>query len=173
MQKKSGEGARELERLRQPLLDYFRAKRLTGIDPEDLTQEVMARVHRALGSVGDGNLRAFTFVVAANLLRDWLRRKKSAPTDQFDDDKIAAIADPQPSPERRLEHRELAAQALAALKELDKESRNAFILDRIEGLSHGEIARRLGISEPMVRRRVKKAFLHVLSRTAEDKRGHE
>ena len=53
---------------------------------------------------------------------------------------------------------------IAALNELPERSRNAFILARMEGLSHSEIARRLGVSVSAIEKHVIKAAAHLAAK---------
>jgi len=48
-----------------------------------------------------------------------------------------------------------------ALKELPPRTRRAFLLHRLEGLSHEEVAQRLGVSASIVSREVTDAFTHL------------
>lgn len=75
-----------------------------------------------------------------------------------------ALLDPTPSPERHVE----AQQALKRFRELLAEfppvCRHAFVLHRIEGLAHAEVAQRLGISARSSERYVMQAMRHIAGR---------
>jgi RNA polymerase sigma-70 factor (ECF subfamily) len=46
----------------------------------------------------------------------------------------------------------------AALQELPAQCREAFLLNRLEGLTHSEIAERLGVSTKTVQRHIERAL---------------
>ena len=63
--------------------------------------------------------------------------------------------------------RQLAIERFAdALQELPELSRQAFIMNKMDGLTHAEIAVQLGISEKSVQRTIIKAFNHCIKRLA-------
>jgi len=65
-------------------------------------------------------------------------------------------------PEDQLAHRQELDLLNSALMELPELTRYAFVLHRLEGLSHQEIAKRLGISLRNSERYVSQASRHIL-----------
>ena len=57
-------------------------------------------------------------------------------------------------PERVVLAEEQIAVALGVLESMPKQRRRVFVLVRIEGLTHAQAARRLGISRPAVSKHV-------------------
>jgi RNA polymerase sigma factor (sigma-70 family) len=94
--------------------------------------------------------RKVLWSVIGNLTIDFVRQRRSrgtpAPLDVFAD----RIADPHPTPDRLLEARQAYRLLKQALDESPRIQRTALLLNRIEGLTHGEIAERLGVSRSMV-----------------------
>jgi RNA polymerase sigma factor (sigma-70 family) len=70
------------------------------------------------------------------------------------------------SPERVLEGRQSLASVLRALDELDERTRDAFILHRLEGMRHSEIADLYGVSVSSIEKYIIKAIAHLAKRTA-------
>lgn len=128
----------------------------------DLVQEVYARF-LALTRSGEAvkDSRALLYHTARNLMTDQHRR------DQLrDHDSIEALPEEaQPAvprsqqPEEAYASGEYARAIMAAIEGLPPRCREAFILNRFEGLSHQEVADRMGISRNMVAQHVIRAVL--------------
>jgi RNA polymerase sigma-70 factor (ECF subfamily) len=136
-------------------------------EAEDLTQEVFAR----LAAHGDAEMRhadAYVFQMAANLLRDRGRRRQIR-RDGFEEIALAQErgADA-PGGERRLTGRERLAEVAAALCELSERTRAIFLLSRLEGLRHREIADMFAISVSAVQKHIVKAAAHLALRIGEE-----
>jgi len=72
------------------------------------------------------------------------------------------------SAEERWRAQRLAQDMLAALAELPADCQETFKLRRLEGLSNGEIALRLGVSRNMVERHMMRAMRHLQDRLQDD-----
>ena len=130
------------------LYSYF--LRATGRhhDAEDLLSEVMFRLVRRLKSYQEyGRFDQWLFRIAANVLRDRIRRIKAAPemfslsmTDAAGrriDQKLAG----RPSPaEARLQAAETGQQLQAALAKLDDTTRQMVLLRYLGGMSFAQLA---------------------------------
>lgn len=71
----------------------------------------------------------------------------------------AALA---PSPEERALLLETLCELDALLDRLNPRARQAFLLAQLDGLSYGQIARQLGVSDRMVKKYMAQAMLHCL-----------
>jgi RNA polymerase sigma-70 factor (ECF subfamily) len=130
------------------------AIRLTGDphDGEDVVEEALVRVARGWESFrGEARFRTWLFRIVINAFRDWLAARP--PTEPLADD----------VPDRR--GRDPAAQAAgselgrliaARVSALPPQQREVLVLSCYEGLSTGQIAEVLGISQANVH-----ATLHV------------
>ncbi|WP_082053934.1 RNA polymerase sigma factor [Methyloterricola oryzae] len=130
----------------------------------DLSQEAFLRLCRAedLGRVG--NLRAYLFRTALNLLNDHYRaaavREIIVPespetpleAEDFRTAEIVALADEQ------------LDRVIAALEELSPQCQRIFYLNRFEGRRQKDIAETLGISVRTVEENLRRAMLHCLRR---------
>ena len=106
----------------------------------------------------------FLWRIASNLIIDLVRRDRRrgviAPIESIAQD----MADPAPTAEHRLAARQEFLLLKAALDELPAKTRAALLLNRLEGLTHAEIAARLGISSSMVCKHIMRALCHCATR---------
>ena len=129
----------------------------------DLAQESYARLYaaRASGTVVE-NPRALLYRTARNLVIDQHRH----------DAVRAAVEMPVPSgqslpdapaprgsePEAAVASRQVMAAVVETIEALPPRCREAFVLSRFEGLSHADVARRMGVSTKMVEQHIKLAL---------------
>ncbi|HEX8542423.1 MAG TPA: RNA polymerase sigma factor [Pseudomonas sp.] len=116
---------------------------------EDLSQDTFVRLLGRDELRTPNEPRAFLVAVAKGLLFDYFRR---AALEQAYLNELMLIPEAeQPS----LEEQHLILEDLKAidrlLGKLSSKARAAFLYNRLDGLTHGEIAERLGVSVPRVR----------------------
>jgi RNA polymerase sigma-70 factor (ECF subfamily) len=134
-------------------------------DAADLVQESFVRwldFARA-DNVLVHNPRAFLFQVARNLIQDRWRtdgRRASLLNQSQRADSVETTI----STEHAVESRQRLAMIVKTVEELPPRCREAFKLHKFQGLSHDEVARRMGISRNMVEKHIIKAMLHIRSR---------
>jgi RNA polymerase sigma-70 factor (ECF subfamily) len=153
------------ERYRQPLTAYFQRRVHSRIEAEDLTQEVFLRLVRRLDLDTIENPEAFVFQTAMNLLRDRSRRGKTQ-LSHLSDLAHRERSIEELSPERVFDSRQSLNLVLSVLEELDERSRDAFILHRLEGMKHAEIASLYGVSVSSVEKYIIKALALLAKRSA-------
>jgi len=117
---------------------------------EDLTQETFERAWKARGSYrgSDDEVGAWLYRIATNAAMSWLRRQRLArllPTRLF------FGADPGTESLERVENRQLADLALAALS---PKLRVVVVLTYYSGLTRQEVARALGVPSGTVASRL-------------------
>jgi len=112
---------------------------------KDLAQDIFLKLwerRAALPSVQ--NFSGFLYTITRNLVHDHLRTKV------FRDSNLAFLihyfSSDGISPQRQLEQKELTGALEQAVMRLPAQLQRVFILHRMEGLSHGEIAQRLNIT---------------------------
>lgn len=157
-----------LEAHRSSLNSYFRHRTRSREDAEDYVQEVYLRVLAADPDQDKvRSLRGFLFRAASNLLIDKHRRRvASMEAGHFPIDDTM-IDDGTNDPERVLIGRD-SLQALGnALETLSPVARDAFLLVRVEGLSHREAAERLGIETKAVSRHIERSLARLAARLVE------
>jgi RNA polymerase sigma-70 factor (ECF subfamily) len=162
----------ELVEQYQPRVYGFVAKMIgPGPDAEEITQEVFLRVVRTLDAYRhDGKFTAWIFRIAANLVRDRVRRRKrenelfaaepGGGEDGERDDPVSWAPDPRPA-EDPLERAEDIAGMQRALARLNPEEREAILLRHYSDLAFKEIAEVMGCPLGTVLARVHRGLNHL------------
>ena len=141
----------------------FCAKNLKDRDAAaDLVQEVYARF-LAVGRSGETVLdpRALLYRTARNLLTDHHRRSRvrdHESLEQLTEDELPAQPQCQ-QPDEVYAFTQYASAMFAAIESLPPRCQEAFILNRFDGLSHQEVADKMGISRNMVAQHVIRGVL--------------
>ncbi|WP_317963914.1 sigma-70 family RNA polymerase sigma factor [Methylocaldum szegediense] len=153
------------EGLMHDLFCFFRQRVGCPDTAADLTQETQLRVWQSTHDNRVDNPRAFAFRVAENLVVDHRRRQAVREICvPLEDEHADTVAGFDPAPEHCLEQKERLRKLNAALSELPEKCRTALLLNRLEGLSHREIAARLNVSESMIAKYLARAMRHCRSR---------
>jgi len=143
-------------------------------EAEDVVQELFLKIERSTGI--DANVRspaAYLFTMALNLSRSYRRerlRARRRDGQWVETNNVMAgpdaIADA-PSADSVYDAKQRIEQVAAALEKLSPQCRNVFRLHKFEGLSHAEVAARLGISRSTVEKHMTtalKALLRMVDR---------
>jgi RNA polymerase sigma-70 factor (ECF subfamily) len=141
---------------------YNLCLRMTGSRQaaEDTTQEAFIAAYRAIGGFRGGNFRSWLLRIAANRVKDDLRRHhRRRPPDSLDELSAAEqaplqLADPNPGPEHRAEGAALSRIVEAALAELPEDQRLAVVLADLQELDYAEIAEVTGWALGTVKSRI-------------------
>ena len=122
---------------------YVRSIVRDDFEAEDVTQQVFAKLMTAIGKyqAREVSFSAWIMRVARNVAVDHLRRRRAVPCEEVRELEPAAEEDA--ARNRSL----MLRDALAALPE---EQREVVVLRHLVGLSPGEIAGRLGRTEPSI-----------------------
>lgn len=112
---------------------------------DDLTQEVYLRLARQADFEGIQNIKAFVFATARNLLRDGFRRKRTRGP-QLDIESQEHMATETADPLQTLEFSQRLDDAIRVIRELKPAAQRVFVMHRVQGLSHAEVAVELGVS---------------------------
>jgi RNA polymerase sigma-70 factor (ECF subfamily) len=162
--------AEEAEPVRLWLMRFFRRRIRDQAEVEDMVQDVFTRIVAREGPETVEHLHGYVLKTASSVLADRARRRASSRAElhvAFDSE---IHADAAFDPERVLSAKEELDAATAALLSLPERTRTVFVLRRLEGLKHGEIAKRLGISVSAVEKHMVRA-VHHLSIEMEKRRG--
>ncbi|MDD1622595.1 MAG: RNA polymerase sigma factor [Methylococcaceae bacterium] len=133
-------------------------------DVTDIVQETFLRLSQTPEPETILNPRAFLFQTAANLTVDRHRRRETRERYDEPDAEVEHVADSGLSPEHYWQTHQQLEKFSAWLDELPELRRHAFVLYRIEGCSHAEIAKRLDISVRCSERYVMLAMQHISAR---------
>ena len=134
----------------QDLHDFLYYKFGADNHPQDLVQEAFVKLWNNCKKVPPEKARGFLFTVARNQMINELEKKKTVIKYQ----KQPAIDRDLQTPQFLLEEDEYLGRLQSALQELTEEQRVAFLMNRIEGKKHQEIAEILGISRKAVEKRI-------------------
>lgn len=129
-------------------------------EPEDIAQLAFARVAALEDFRSVENPKAFLWRIAQNIA---VSEKRSQAVRQRRPQNFGGLASGQQgdevTPERLLAAREQIAAVAAALDAMPAKRRRMLVLNRIEGLSFAEIARRTGLSQTAVKKHVARAMI--------------
>jgi RNA polymerase sigma factor (sigma-70 family) len=144
------------------MLSYVRG-RFPEVDSADIVQEAFLRVLQYPNSETIREPRTFLFQTAANVAVDYYRRSKTR--DRFSDYETEpeVLEDVKGLPLKQCENEERLRLFSSWLENLPDIERHAFVLFRIEGYSHKEIAGKLNISVRCSERYVQKALRYLVS----------
>jgi len=123
-------------------------------DAEDLVQEAFRRVVASLETYDTSRpFRPWFFTILRNLCRNAAGSRARHLSTALDE----ALPDEQPTPQDVVEKIELQARLDMELESLSEKQRACFRLCVLEGLSSGEVAEALGLSDATVRTHVFRA----------------
>ena len=112
---------------------------------QDLTQEIFIKLWERrdrLTEVKDED--AYVYILSRNVIFDFLRKKV------FNTENIEILidyfADSSISPQEKLEYNELESTLKSAIDQLPGKVKDVFLLSRVNGLTHEQIAKELNIS---------------------------
>ena len=136
------------------LHDYLYYKYGEKLSPNDKAQEAFVKLWENCSKVKPSSARAFLYKVANNLMLNEIKHQKVVLRYQQNKPKDYTNE----SPEFILEKEEYAKKYQQALSELTEEQRVAFLLNKVEGKKHEEIAQMLGVTRKVVEYRIYSAF---------------
>lgn len=110
------------------------------------------------------DIRAYLYAIARNLLVNHRKQEARRRTDTVTPEALALLAADQPSPEDVADSRLQLARVHAMVQELPLRTQEIFVLNRIDGLTHADVARRLGMSESSVQKHLALAIAHMTRR---------
>ena len=142
----------------------FARRRVGRQEAEDIVQDAYLHLLQR-GAVGAlEHPRAYLFRIASNLAVDAVRKTRTRSRFAEDEIEFLSFAANEVSPEAAAEDASEMRQFNVCLAELPPLCRQAFILNRIDGLTYVAIAKRLGISIRTVDRHMGKALTHLRRR---------
>lgn len=115
-------------------------------DIEDIVHDAFLNSYAAEINTKIRKPRAFLFRTARNLALKHLNKSSTRLTDYLEDLDLSAVFNEKPSLEETVESHEQFAFFCQAVQRLPLQCRRAFILRKVYGLSHREIAEQLDIS---------------------------
>ncbi len=132
------------------LHDFIYYKYGEHIDPKDKVQEAFIKLWDNCNNISLQKAKSFLFTVANNLTLNHLKHNKVKLKFQQIEHKDKTNENPQ----FILEEKEYLQKYQNALSRLTEPQRVAFLMNRVEGKKHQEIADILGISRKAVEKRI-------------------
>jgi RNA polymerase sigma factor (sigma-70 family) len=119
-------------------------------NPEDLVQEAFTKLWQNCSKVIPAKAKSFLYTVANNQMLNEIAKRKTAFSYTSTQEKRVNVE----SPEYLMEEGEYKDSLERALATLSEDQRVTFLLNRVEGKKHQEIADMLGISRKAVEKRI-------------------
>lgn len=143
----------ELSKLR----NFIRGKINDSDRVDDLAQEVYVRLARAPELTTSGEIKAYTYRIAANLVNDFWREGQRRPADNYpSDDEV--FERPTAELEKQISNTETISKIQTAIDQLPDQAKRIFWLNRYEGMTYSEIAKELDVSVSWVEKNMMKAI---------------
>ncbi|MDW5418343.1 sigma-70 family RNA polymerase sigma factor [Iodobacter sp. CM08] len=119
---------------------------------QDVVQEAYARVLASPHATATAGVGALLYTTAKNIVIDQYRQNNAR---QYDDiERMELMASSADEPERRVAGRQSMQQLIQLIETLSPRCKEAFVLYKLDGLSHAEIAAKMGISINMVEKHI-------------------
>ncbi len=115
---------------------------------DDLVQQAFTNLLARAEPTAENS--AYVGKTVRNLALNYLRNERRRAEVEISGVDAALVADPMPSPEMTVLFRSELRKLLEAILQLPERRRETFMLSRIEGLSHDEVANRMGVSRNTV-----------------------
>ena len=151
---------RLFKRYRGPMVAYAGRYVKSPAHAEELAQEIFVRVYKTKTYTPDATFKTWLYRVATNVCLNEVRRHEHK--QQFspihDEHTPEPTAPASASPQAQLEGRDLSTALGAALSALPSKQRAAFIMVRVEGMRHDEVAEALDSSVSAVKSLVHRAL---------------
>ena len=128
-------------------------------DIEDVVQETYIKACNAERTKNIEHPKAYLFSIAKNLALNELGRKSRKMTDFIEECEAANMAEPSESLEEHIQAEESVVLYCQAASQLPERCRRVYLLRKVHGLSHKEIADRLDISLSAVSKHLTKGML--------------
>src|SRR6185312_5070439 len=141
---------REILPLEASLMQYLEHNWRNESDITDLRQEVYVRIYEAALQGLPEKPRQYLFTTARNILINRVQHERVIPIEAVADLDALNMAVDAPGADRVVVARDELRRLQAALARLAPRAKQAVLLGKVEGLSRGEIAVRMGISEESV-----------------------
>ncbi|WP_263974811.1 sigma-70 family RNA polymerase sigma factor [Pseudomonas muyukensis] len=148
-----------VEHYYRELVNFLSARLGSRQAAEDVAHDAYLRVLERTAGEQIEHPRAFLYRTALNLVVDRHRRhlvRQTEPLEVLDQDERWHT----PAPVQGMQHDQRLALMQQALDELSAPCRDSFLLRKLEGLSHSQIAERLGISRSLVEKHIVNAMKH-------------
>jgi RNA polymerase sigma factor (sigma-70 family) len=133
---------------------------LNANDVDDLVQEAFARIWAAdFAAIRNG--RAYLYATVRHLLAEYARRSRIVQIELLGEIDSLSIISEEPGPDRRVGARQELDRLRVIVAGLPVQCRRAFEFCKFEGLSHRDIAQRMGLSEKTIENHLTRALARI------------
>jgi len=147
----------------EPLRRFVARRVRNRADIADIVQEVFLRLLRVPNQESIRSPEAYLFTVARHVAQQHLLREAATPhTSELEDMLVEPAGEADPALE--VSAQECVVELEQALQDLTPKARAVFLLHWRDGLTLDEIAGRLGVSRPMVKKYLAKALVQFRKR---------
>lgn len=159
------------------LLNWLAKKLGNAADAADVAQDVYMRIYRFARTGMVENPQALLFKTAANLAINELKRRQRVlqrqvtTTDDTVADVVAEVATDDPTPEEAMDRKQNIHALVDAIRQLPEKPRMAFVKNRFEGKTYGDIAVEMGVSESTVEKYMMDALKRLRGRLVRPSEG--
>jgi RNA polymerase sigma-70 factor (ECF subfamily) len=130
---------------------------LSANDIDDLVQEAFARIWGAdFSTIRNG--RAYLYATVRHLLAEYARHRRIVPIELLGEIDSLNLISSEPGPERRVAARQELERLRVIVAALPVQCRRVFEMRKFEGLSHRDIAERMGLAEKTVENHLTRAL---------------
>lgn len=155
---------------RAALLRYF-AARIGEADAQDIVQEIYLRVVSARGNAEVLHPGGYLYRLGNNILLDRLRQDRARVRRDSDWHEVhhhasvggEEVSDTVPQDEALIARDQLQRMRLA-LADLPQAVQTSFRLHKIDGLTHAQVAERMGVSRSLIEKHMMSALRHLSQR---------
>ncbi|KDO01919.2 RNA polymerase sigma factor [Pseudomonas donghuensis] len=134
-------------------------------DPQlaaDLVQESFLRLAEQQGHERIDNTPAYLYRTAHNLMIDHVRQQQRRKTDSVPHEALETIVEDRPGLDEHAATEQHMRRLRRALADLPPRTQDVFRLNRLEGMTHAEVARAMDISDSSVQKHLAKALAYVM-----------
>lgn len=142
------------DKYHQQLFKYLLYRTGNAGDAEDLLQNVYLRLWKYRNSITNENLSAYLYSIATSLSNNLAKKRK---TELEFNRKIARQSVSESDAEEIWEQEDLE-KLKQCIHQLPEKQRTTLLMNRMEGLTHREIARYLDLSQKAIEKRISKAY---------------
>ena len=146
--------AEEVQPHEPELRAYLRYKYSDHRDIDDLIQQTYSRLLQAREQVALRSAKAYLFSTARNAAFDFFRRRKVVAIDGIAELELLPVLEDRPGVADTVCHNEELQLLAEGIQALPERCRHVLTLRKLHGLSHREIAEKLGIAKNTVNAQV-------------------
>ncbi len=142
------------EKHAQNLGNFLYYKFGSNLNPSDKVQDAFIKLWENCAKIAPEKAKSFLFTVANNLMLNAVKHQKVV----FKYQEVKPTDYTNESPEFVLRKKEFLQRYERALANLKEEERIAFMLNKIDGKTHKEVAEILGVTKKVAEHRIYSAF---------------